>query len=639
MNEIKDVDKDWIKTLIQKNIKKNKKINKLNNSSIYDSFLMSLNPSINYHNSSLDNSSIPLEEVINSKNIIGPKNVVCESDFELISKEAWDLFDEDKSNEKNNFDGRISIKIGKKKIIIKFKEDLYSMQYPNPKIKEIKDLEKDIIHLKIRVYKGNPDEFIKAIIKKYPPIDNYNENDKYYRLNDNKYKEDKINNEFPSISESNENDGLKNVILYIQKKEIENKKPFFPSQNSIKSEEDNKYNKNESDNKEIKELQNIFNKSLENKSFNINLNDVKYINKIIVRKIDNSSYIIASMYSLSQIKELVQYFFNNKNNNNYSKLIFYFIDFINQLWINKDEKYVFEPISFMENLKDYNKIIFDFKEEKEPIIFLKEIFKYINKELNNKDEKLKEEIIKSFEEISNNNIISDSMKTFINNNNSIISKVFYGVFLQQYSCEKCKANKQQYEILDFLELNYNNYINFNNKLNNSTINNTSCDSQSLNDSFVNIYLDDFIDFYFKQQNNSEINICKCDKINIKSKKRIYKFPQTLVIYINWGKFNKEEGFGFDVNKLIFNEEIDLTKYNVNVNNIIKIKYKIRSIIYYPVINSNNMKVKDSKRFITSCRHLVDQNLYFYQPSGNTKQANNMNRKNFIPSIIFFEKEK
>ena len=52
-----------------------------------------------------------------------------------------------------------------------------------------------------------------------------------------------------------------------------------------------------------------------------------------------------------------------------------------------------------------------------------------------------------------------------------------------------------------------------------------------------------------------------------------------------------------------------------------------------------MKVKDSKRFITSCRHLVDQNLYFYQPSGNTKQANNMNTKNFIPSIIFFEKEK
>ena len=88
-----------------------------------------------------------------------------ESDFELISKAAWILFDEDKSNEKNNFDGRISIKIGKQKIIIKFKEDLYSVQYPNPENKEINDLEKDIIHLIVKVSKGNSDEFINAIIK------------------------------------------------------------------------------------------------------------------------------------------------------------------------------------------------------------------------------------------------------------------------------------------------------------------------------------------------------------------------------------------------------------------------------------------------------------------------------------------
>ena len=357
----------------------------------------------------------------------------------------------------------------------------------------------------------------------------------------------------------------------------------------------------------------------------------------MVRTIKNTSYIIASMYSLSQIKELVEYFFINIKNNNYSKLLLDFINFINQLWINKDEKYVFEPIDFMKNLKKYNKTIVDFKEEKQPIIFLKELFKYINNELNNKDEKLKEEIIKSFEDITNDKIISDFIKNFINNNNSIISKVFYGVFLQQYSCKNCRANEQKYEILNFLELNYNNYINFNNKLNNSK-KNSSCDDQSLSDSFVNVYLDDFIDFYFKQQ-NLETNICKCDKININIKKKIYKFPKILIIYINWGKFSKEEGFGFDVNKLIFNEEMDLTKYYFNANNIINIKYKVRSVIYYPVINSNNMKNKENHQFITSCRHLIDNNLYFYQSNCGIKSANNMNRKNFIPSIIFFEKEK
>ena len=100
------------------------------------------------------------------------------------------------------------------------------------------------------------------------------------------------------------------------------------------------------------------NKILENKSININLNDINYINKMIVRKTVYSSYIIPSMYSLSQIKELVEYFFINIKNNNYSKLLFNFIGFINQLWINKDENYFFEPILFMKNLKEYNNNIF-----------------------------------------------------------------------------------------------------------------------------------------------------------------------------------------------------------------------------------------------------------------------------------------
>ena len=609
INIIKDDCKKVIISLIKENTKDKKKFEKLNNSLIYESLLSSTNQSLN--NSNNINTSSPSKEVTDSKNIFSD-NVIPETNFDLVSKEAWDLFDENKNNEKNNRDGKIPIKIGKNKIIIKFKEDLYIIQYPNPKIKEITDLENDLIQLKVKVYKGNPEEFVKVIFNKFPPIKDFNEVNKYYGIDD-------------------------NIILHITKKEIEKYKGFFKVSNicSIKSEG------NESTNKEMKKFPDISHKSLDKENLNINLQDVHYINKIMVRKLNNTTYVIASMYSLSQIKEFAEYFFinekNNKKDKNYSKILCNFRDYINQLWIDQNKNYLFEPKAFMKSLNEYDKNIFDFKDEKEPIIFLKEIFNYINKELNNKDKDLQLEIQKSFNEIPNVFNFSNFMKVFIKNFNSIISKVFYGVILQQYICESCNKKNQIFEKLDILELNYNNYYNYKNELNNSNIKNSG-NSESINDSFVNIYLDDFINYYFEQQRLGNINICNCDKSKIKIERKIYKFPETLIIYINWGKFSKDEGFGFDSNKLIFGEEIDLTKYNFNNNNINNIKYKIRSVIYYPVININNKNDRKLKKFITSCRHLVDQNIYFYYPSGEVILKNRVDRVDLIPSILFFEKE-
>ena len=616
INIIKDDCKKVIISLIKDNIKdKKKKFEKLDNSLIYGSLLSSTYQSLN--NSNNINTSLPLNEVYPSKNIFDPI-VIAETNFDLVSKEAWDLFDEDKDNEKNNRDGKIPIKIGKNKIIIKFKEDLYIIQYPNSKIKEITDLEKDLIQLKVKVYKGNPEEFVKVIFNKVPPIKDFNEVNKYYGIGD-------------------------NITLHITKKEIEkvNEKVNDSLEKALSNISSIKADNNESTNIEMKKFQNITHKSLDKDNLNINLQDVHYINKIIVRKLNNTTYVIASMYSLSQIKEFAEYFFinekNNKKDKNYSKVLCNFRDYINQLWIEQNQNYLFEPKAFMKSLNEYDKNIFDFKDEKEPIIFLKEIFNYINKELNNKDKDLQLEIQKSFDKILNVFNFANFMKVFINNFNSIISKVFYGVILQQYTCESCNKKKQIFEKLDILELNYNNYYNYKNELNNSSIKNSG-NSESINDSFVNIYLDDFINYYFEQQSLGNINICNCDKSKIKIERKIYKFPETLIIYINWGKFSKDEGFGFDSNKLIFGEEIDLTKYNFNNNNINNIKYKIRSVIYYPVINIDNKNDRKLKKFITSCRHLVDQNIYFYSPSGEVILKNRVDRVDLIPSILFFEKE-
>ena len=580
--EIQDKDKIWISTLIEKNINGKPELKKLDNQSIYNIY------------DSLDYSSNPLVDP-NVEMSFQPKSskiILIDSYFELISEKAWELFDK----EKNKYDGKIQIKIGKKKIIIKFNEETFMIQYPKKNI--IYDLEKDIIKLKVILKRGNQNDFIDKIINQIPPLNNYNGNDRNYHDN--------------------------NFDLEILNKE----EPFNSGQSSIKKFDNETVNIN--DIRSIKEMI----------SDNINIDNINYINKTIVRKIKNTSYIIASMYSLSQIKEFVKYFLNEEKQIKFSELLIYFKEFLNKLW-RKSEEEPFEPMKFMRRLNEYNKEIFDFKKEKEPIIYLKKIFYYINKELNNKDDEIKKNIEKSFEEYQNDKNFSSFLKDFQINNNSIVSDIFYGIFLNKYICDSCGEIGQNYEKFENIELDYKKLFNYKNKLNDSnSMINSSSNSNTLNESMVYIDLYDFIEFYFEQKETKISKICeKCNKNKIKNIKTIFKFPKNLVININWGQFNIDDGFEQDENKLDFKEEIDLVKYASNPNKENAVKYEVRSVIYYPVINANNANDNQMKRFVTISRHIIDNKLYFYQPGGKVlDEINKFCRRNKIPSIIFYQKK-
>ena len=69
----------------------------------------------------------------------------------------------------------------------------------------------------------------------------------------------------------------------------------------------------------------------------------------------------------------------------------------------------------------------------------------------------------------------------------------------------------------------------------------------------------------------------------------------------------------------------------------EIKYEIRSVINYPVINDDSDK--SWKKYMTFNKHLVDQKYYCYQPSGKVVEFNSMNRRRFVPSVLFYEKKK
>ena len=330
----------------------------------------------------------------------------------------------------------------------------------------------------------------------------------------------------------------------------------------------------------------------------IDLKTIKYINKIVVRKYKNTSFVLSSMSSLSQIFEFTDYFLSH-DFSDMSQLIIYFKDYLKNLWIKTNDKnQQFKPEKFIKYLKD--KKFFEFEKEIEPINFIKKIIESLHKELNNKDKKISTDIIKIKKEFNDYpNFVKYLDDTYFKENNSIISKIFYGIMTCKLSGP---INEQkEFKYFYYIELEINKYLNY---------------KKDSDDSLIDYYLDELIDYYFGEN------------------KKIILWPNVLIVWINWEKFSYEKGFDLEDNNLIFEELIDLSKYSFIRNK--KIKYKLRSVINYPIINESNEKNKSYHQFLTFSRHLVDSNCYSYTPNGEVKQIHYLNRRFYVPSLLFYE---
>ena len=509
--------------------------------------------------------------------------------FYLITKNAWKSFDKKEDLIKK---AKIDVRKGYKKIMIKSNNNNYfAIFYLKEDTKEVdpttlnKCLNKTIINNINNKEIEWIDDVIRFDIFDWFKIINYpnkkEENNKKF-----KYKDDTF------------------II------ENENMAKFSVNEGSIIS---NKASKND-----VKEDIDILKKI--------------HINNIMVIKVKFSSFIIASMYSLSQIKGLYNYFQKNRKEKflDASKILKLFKEFLVKLWKENEEGEKFTPKEFMEHLNRKDKRTFDFKKEKEPIVFLKYIIKELNEKLNDKDDELKQEIIKSQKAFDNDKNFSKFYEPYIQKHNSIMSKLFNGIFHIKNECKTC-GKFEDYKDFNHIILDINEYVNYHNKSDNS---------------LIDYYLEDLIDFYFdvdadlkNERNTTQCPKCKHNNnITKKDQKTIIIFPEILIFSINWGNFDPK-GLDCEENKLIFepNEIIDMSKYSYNKINKDKIKYKFRSVINYPVISDKNRDNKAFKKFITISRHFEDQKIYSYQPSGGTNEIRYFNRRNFIPFVLFYEK--
>ena len=521
------------------------------------------------------------------------------SNYDLISKNAWELFVKDKTF-KN--DAKILIKKGYKKIIIKsdkynilyLKKDIYAEDIPPNKLNEY------LNEIEIKIIKANDD--INILINEIIKEDIYN------WLKKINYYDDPYNCRYK----------YKNFELNIKSK----KRIIFNTNfSSI-------YIKNES------KITKYPNKK--------SIRDLNYINKIIVVKIKNTSYIIASMYSLSQIPEFSDYFYEGNYLFEYfSQELKEFKKYLNVLWKKNNNHERFQPISFMKSLKFIDDKIFDFKNEREPIEFLDIIFRHFNEQLNRKDKEIFDYFDK-YKNLPNFKDFSNYYETFKMTNNSIFGKIFYGIFQIKYSCSTC-GEKKYYEEFNHINLDNKEYSIF------------YSNNNDLDNSLVDFYIDDLIEFYFKNEdhlNNRidkkdiyEPNRCeKCGKEKKIIEKKIIRFPDIIIFNIKWEDFNSENGFysqgiALEQNKFIFDEIIDLTNYSYNNNIGEKIRYKVRSIINYSAVNNDNLDNHAWHKFITFNRNLINDKYYSCQPSGTIDEINRINRMRFVPSVLFYERIK
>ena len=573
----KDDDYKYIYSSIEKNIQ-SKNVEDLNNQKIYYD--------------------------IKDKYIIDPTK-----DFDLITDEAWSLFDIKNKNSKYN--GKVSISIGLKKIIIKFDENNYLVKY----LKSKYDSGEFII-----IFNPPENEYKKEILDDISKknISNWMEEVSFIYLlpqfTINKYKipfdiKQKTNN-FLGISFSS---NLSEIDFNEASQFISSSKNNF-SFSSIHLNLTNKSNSSTS-----KELD----------SFS---SDIKHFT--FIKKYKNTSNICAVMNCLSFIEPLADYFMSIIKN---YKILYRFgglIQLIKEYFLNvwSGENNAFEPKDLIETIKKEVEIKVD--EEQDPIKFLEFIINYINTSLK-VDENINMDFYK-IKELLKNETYYDELNTILNNNNSIIGSNFFGLLLEIYQCEKCenvrieKINEFKIINVDFMSI-INQFLQPGNVM-------------------TEIEIDQLLEYFFLKKGKSLVDYCQiCPKCNKKikiNKREILKYPQYLIIRLDRGEFKEKKGFINNINIKFNNSNISLIcDILKNIKRYYSNHAKKYNCEYHLISRINYEDTNESIKFNSSCKSPNNEWILFDFISPPKKELNTTKKSiksegkdnnNSQPYILFYE---
>ena len=491
--------------------------------------------------------------------------------FDIISDEVWKLFNI--TNENDSYSGKVSLLKGNRKILIRLDENIYYIKY-------LTGSDKILFGEFFITFNSKDNEEKKLIIKDIAKSDiyewmkknNFNSKEKEFTVN--KYKiafdiKQKTNNYSDSNVSSNINrDCYKDAYKYASSSIAS-----YSFTNSF-------FNNNSDDN---------FISSIGFSNFFFEFQNFR-----IIQKYDKTTNVCSIMRCLSLIRPFADYFTSRIQE---LKIFSYFqseslLNLIKAFLINlfENTKAPYAPKDFTKYIQNKAKI--NIEKEQDPFIFLDKILIYINKRLN----KIDSDIDFHFNDILakiNNKLYEElynDLENIFNKNRSVIGRLFLGIILETYKCDKCDKIIEKKNPFNFLDIDYKGIIN---------------ELLYVGNSIVGFNIDNLLEFYFlgKKIENMEKPIIDCPQCGNKLiiiGRKIIDYPEYLIIRLNRGKFNEKDGFEEKKSFAIDYENIEnLEDYSSEKIINEKINYKKYSLI--DMVNFYEDKEYNDIRFLSICK--------------------------------------
>ena len=558
---------------------------------------------VNYEYKQLQN------DIINKKKEINRKLIDLNNNEALIKTKIDEIIKKE------------SILNNKEKVLSK-KENEINLAEKNNKTKknELNDIE-DEIKQKNEILK-NEEEMENKKLKKEVE-------EEMKQLQNQINKNDKKKNNASSLSESKDNDNSLNAQGL---KKMKSQPVNHPSikLNKLNSHSNNpkfqSYNSNINNNKSNKERISLPNADIKNKLSSEVIEIDKNKLSIGFKKINpvNLNSIIQCFIHLKEIREGL---LNLEKNNFFEKNKECFLA-ENFLYLTKslyfDDKLEAHSLNDFWNLiqeKDKNKVFIKNKLYVDSKMLINFLIEELHKELNIKKVFSDNELMISnnnFERQNEKEALHNYLEEFTKNNNSLISKNFYGLIRKKIICQGCKAERYSFEYYSFLTININKIKNF---LSNE-------EKVEKNKNKKNIKLLDFFDYYNKPEylvGDSNIFCKKCQAKNgMIIIKNIYSTHPIIPIIIE-----RDEDPKLNKDKIDFPEELDLSKY---------IEYKTSSKHFYLCGVVTNFGYNNNYgKFEAFCR--MEQNGKWYNINDEIVSESNWEYivNNGIQYVLFYHK--
>ena len=293
--------------------------------------------------------------------------------------------------------------------------------------------------------------------------------------------------------------------------------------------------------------------------------------------------------------------FNERNKE--KKLSFALAEVFKNLWKAQPKKY-YAPEHFKKVISEMNPLFkgISANDSKDLILFILET---IHNELNTK---FKSNYISKASNLEFFSVYNEFDNYYKNNNDSIISKEFYGYYNSMLKCCSCNTLTHNVQILNILFFPLEEVRKF---------------KQS---PYNFVTLDDCFEYYESPQvltNENYIfcNYCKKNSAALTQNKIIIA-PKTIIINLNRGK-----GLQYDVG-IQFNQYLNLKKFIFN-NNKSPYYYELVGVISH--LGTNDM----GGHFIAYCKNSYDCEWYKYNDAQVTKSSFEEMTKIGLPYVFYF----